>query len=129
MVELSGQEVALHSWKLICQLAIIRFNLHKTLQVKLLLPSLGTLVPETVELLSVGFQRHRQRTFGGTYYFTQGADSLIKHRSSWLFWLHYVDLPIVVFLKELLVRHLDEHVVVNFVGTTSWGSLYSVRYL
>jgi hypothetical protein len=123
MIQLCRKKIALHCWKLICKLAIICFYLHKAFQVQLLLSSLRTLIAETIKLFSIG-RCFCQRAFRWTNYFTYWTCSL--HWGRWLFLLHYVDLSIVVFLKELLIRHLDEHVVINLVRTASWSSCYSI---
>ena len=97
MVQLRRQQVALHQRQLVGHLVVVGFDFYQSIQVLLalvavLLPRRGT--TELATLLA----------------------------SSWIWLIVFSifldeDLPAIVLVSKLLVAHLDEHVVVDFVGS------------
>jgi hypothetical protein len=100
MIQLRGQQVALHQRQLVSHLVVVGLDFHQSIQV--LLALIAILLP-------------RRRRYE--------LSTLLA--SSWI-WLIVLpvflneDLPAIVLVSKLLVAHLDEHVVVDFVGSPTF---------
>jgi hypothetical protein len=101
MIKVSCLKITLHRWQFICQLMVIRFNGYQPTQIHIFARTFSEL----------GFLRRlgRRCKFG----------LRMLMRSSWFIWIDYMYLRTTVFLLKLLVTHLDEHVVIDFMWPSS----------
>jgi hypothetical protein len=119
VVQLRWQKVALDRGQLVSEVAIISLNLYKTLEIELLLLGERTLVTKGVKLHAEALFHilHRSDVLPSIV----GTHWLIR---SWRLRLNDVDLRPTVLFHELLVGHLNKHVVIYLVRTASRVPLY-----
>jgi hypothetical protein len=119
VVQLRWQKVALDRGQLVSEVAIISLNLYKTLEIELLLLGERTLVTKGVKLHAEALFHilHRSDVLPSIV----GTHWLIR---SWRLRLNDVDLRPTVLFHELLVGHLNKHVLyilLFFCGTSYCG--------